>query len=417
MTRKTFRWVVLLAGVSIVGMAVLQAYWFGRAFHLQEDRFHRDVHLALTEVAHQFFEWNNLPIPHQPVVHQLASNYFVVRVNHELDTQVLEVLLTSALWKRQIPGKVEYGVYNCSDDRMVYGSVLPAMDGKPLHAAKANLPQWQGQDYYFGVYLPHQSFHLLNELSVWIFSSGVLLLVTVFFVYTLWVIFRQRRLAEVQRDFINNMAHEFKTPIASLTLAADSIQNSTDPAQLTAYTQIIAKEAWRLHHHVERVLEIAKTEEILPEANREPVRVAPLLESAILQAGLSREQVSLTGIKEDMRVLADSLHLRNALANLFENARKYGGDQVTLTLEGQKQGNRLLMEMEDNGPGIPKSERQRVFMKFYRIPTGLRHNVKGFGLGLFYVRQVIKAHGGTIKAVAPRHTGARFIIEIPILHD
>jgi two-component system phosphate regulon sensor histidine kinase PhoR len=417
---STIRFVVILAALSIIGITITQIYWVRRAFDLKEAEFVRTVNTALYNVAHQIFDINKTPSPANNPVKQLSTNYFVVMVNSEIDANLLEYLLTNEFEKRAIVADFEYGVYDCSSERMVYGNYVPLKTTKE-NITNKNLPKWSTQGYYFGVQFPNRAAHIINQMGIWSFSSVVLLLVITFFAYTLFVILKQKRLSEIQKDFINNMTHEFKTPIATIAVSTEVLKDPAilqQPERLRNYAGIIEKENIRLKHQVERVLQMARLDKEDIGLKKEVVDVHQLIQDAIrthtmaLQErnGDLRCELKASGI--DMS--ADKLHLTNVFNNLLDNAIKYCREipEITVRTFNHKKG--FLIEVLDNGIGISPENQRRVFQKFYRVPTGNVHDVKGFGLGLSYAKTVVEAHGGEISLQSELGKGCVFRVYFPL---
>ncbi len=200
MKNSTIRLIVILATLSIVGITATQIYWVKRAFDLKEAEFERTVSTALYNVAQQIFEINQTPSPAINPVKQLSTNYFVVMVNSEIKPNLLEFLLRTEFEKRNVIADFEYGVFDCTSECMIYGDYVPLQTAKDKITRK-ELPAWASQGYHFGVQFPNREAHIINQLGIWSFSSIVLLLVIVFFAYTLFVILKQKRLSEIQKDF------------------------------------------------------------------------------------------------------------------------------------------------------------------------------------------------------------------------
>ncbi len=419
MKSSTIRFVVILAALSIVGITITQIYWVRRAFDLKEAEFERTVNTALFNVAQQIFEINKTPSPAMNPVKQLSTNYFVVMVNGDVDASLLEYLLRNEFQKRNIQADFEYGVYDCSHERMVYGDYVPLQTAKEKITSK-KLPQWADHGYYFGVQFPNRAAHITNQMGIWSFSSVVLLLVIVFFAYTLFVILKQKRLSEIQKDFINNMTHEFKTPIATIAVSTEVLKDPNiihQPERLLNYTAIIEKENTRLKQQVERVLQMARLDKEDIGLKKESVDVHQLIEDSIRHTSMSlqeksgRIRIELSAI--DYELKADKLHLTNAFNNLIDNAIKYCKTIPEIIVRTVNANDGIVVEITDNGIGIGQENQKRVFQKFYRVPTGNVHDVKGFGLGLSYVKTVVESHKGKISLQSVLGQGCIFRIHLP----
>lgn len=431
MNRTTLRLLVILATLCIVGISITQLYWVRRAFDLKEDALNREINNALFIVTQQLFEVNEVPMPAHNPVQQVSSNYFVVNLNTELDAHLLEFLLKTELERRNIKFDFEYGVYNCATEQLVYGGYVP-IEAKSIEK-KGNLPPWREHTNYFGVQFPTRGAHLLNSMGIWIFSTLVMLLVIVFFASSLFIIFKQRRLSEIQKDFINNMTHEFKTPISTIALSAEVLKSpdtSHQPERLLSYATIIQNENNRLRQQVDRVLQVARLDKESVSLKHEPLDLKELVTEAMHRfEPLAKEkggQLVLTMASEILPVSGDKLHIANAINNLLDNALKYVEKaphiEISLTLINQKSGvfssksnkNHICIQVKDNGIGIAPEHQKKVFTQFYRVPTGNLHNVKGFGIGLHYVKLIAEAHGGTVAVSSTPGHGSTFSITLPV---
>jgi two-component system, OmpR family, phosphate regulon sensor histidine kinase PhoR len=416
---STIRFVVILAALSIVGITITQIYWVRRAFDLKEAEFERTVNTALYNVANQIFDINKTPSPANNPVKQLSTNYFVVMVNGEIDANLLEYLLLNEFEKRGIIADFEYGVYDCSSERMVYGDYVPLKTSKEKITAK-NLPKWSNQGYYFGVQFPNRAAHIINQMGIWSFSSVVLLTVITFFAYTLFVILKQKRLSEIQKDFINNMTHEFKTPIATIAVSTEVLKDSNivnQPERLKNYAEIIEKENMRLKQQVERVLQIARLDKEDIGLKKERLDIHQLIQESIRhhamaineRNGIVNSELNATRCQFDV----DKFHLTGVFNNMIDNAIKYCKEVPLITIRTFDRNRGCVIEVRDNGIGISQENQRRVFQKFYRVPTGNVHDVKGFGLGLSYAKTIVEAHGGEISLHSELGRGCSFQVYIP----
>ncbi|MCE7067089.1 cell wall metabolism sensor histidine kinase WalK [Dyadobacter sp. CY326] len=258
---------------------------------------------------------------------------------------------------------------------------------------------------------------LFKKMGGLLVASFLLLtLTTGCFVYMLHTILRQKRLSEIKNDFINNMTHELKTPIATVTAAVEAMMNYgvlDHPEKAKSYLSISQNNLGRLSELVEKVLNLAVEDKQEMTLHREPVNLRQLIgeitEGYKLKA---TKQVHFEHQIADNEVVSvDPIHFANVLSNLVDNAVKYSNEAVTVIFKYKNDGNSWQLAVADNGIGIAKNHQQAVFERFFRVPTGNLHAVKGFGLGLAYVRQVVERHGGSVYVVSEPGKGSEFILK------
>ncbi|MFZ2897680.1 MAG: HAMP domain-containing sensor histidine kinase, partial [Saprospiraceae bacterium] len=253
--------------------------------------------------------------------------------------------------------------------------------------------------------------------------TAVLLLSVLFFLYSIFVILRQKQLSEMQKDFINNMTHEFKTPISTIKISAEVFLNNptvqSDP-RLMQYARIIQDQNLRLNNQVEKVLQLARIEGDNFRLSPEQINLHELLDQIVPAARIKVEEMggSLDCTLEASQpvIMADRLHLSNIIHNLLDNAIKYCRDVPRVGVRTLEKGKSTLLVFSDQGIGIPQEYQSKVFEKFYRVPTGNVHNVKGFGLGLFYIKSICQAHGWKIDLDSEVGQGTTITIAIPQKH-
>lgn len=407
-----------MAAISIAGITATQIYWVRKAFDLKENQFNHDVTSSLTNVANKIVEISKMPSAANNPVKQLSTNYFVVLVNGPIDSNLLEFLLTTEFEKRNITTNFEYGIYDCMEKCMAGGkNVSPQKISN--RASIGELPTWNKDGYYFGVMFSGVEANLLSQMGIWGFSSIVLLIVIFFFVYTLFVILKQRRLSEIQKDFINNMTHEFKTPISTIAISTQVLKDPgivQFPERLLNYATIIENENHRLKQQVERVLQMARSEKEDLGLKKETLDFHDLIREAVNNKSFQTAPVSMQLKLEatPSLVYVDKLHLVNVIYNLLDNAIKYNNTNPQIQITTRVQNKMFQIEIQDNGIGIHKDNLKKIFNRFYRVPTGNRHDVKGFGLGLSYVKRIIEAHLGKITVASQPGEGSLFTIQLPL---
>ncbi|MGH1433426.1 MAG: sensor histidine kinase [Lewinella sp.] len=405
MQNAVIRWVVILGAVALVGIIGIQSYWVMTTWDLNEEEFNKKVNLALYHVANQLADINDAELPSRDVVKQRTTNYWIVNMAVEIDAKLLEHLLQSELEERTLNVDFEYAVFDCHTDEMVYGGYCSyTPEGEIKNMDLGDLPKDQEFTYYFGVKFPGRTGFLFDKMQLIIFLSAILLLTVLFFAYAMWVILRQKRLSEMQKDFINNMTHEFKTPLSTIKIAAGVFLNDERvkaDTRLHRYATIILEQNQRLNKQVEKVLQLASVEKGNLELKKEKVDLLEILDALLSSTRMRLEEQGgeLTADLEDAAgvvLMADRLHLTNILYSLLDNAIKYCQEDPQISVRVIRNNNVIQLAIQDNGIGISPAYQARIFDKFYRIPTGNVHNVKGFGLGLYYVRRICQAHNWTI---------------------
>jgi two-component system phosphate regulon sensor histidine kinase PhoR len=420
-SRTTLRIVIILAALSIAGITFTQIYWVRKAFDLKENQFYRDVNTSLNNVAQKIFQINKTAAPGGNVITQVSTNYFVVDVNGPIDAGVLEYLLVTEFQKRNITD-FEFGIYDCVDKCIVGGNHISPKETK-LISTIPETPKLNNDGYYFAVQFPFLEANILSQMGIWGFSSAVMLVVIFFFTYTLFIILKQRRLSEVQKDFINNMTHEFRTPISTIAISSQVLKDpdiAKTPERLLNYATIIEHENQRLKQQVDRVLQMAQLDKEEIGLKKEVTDVhALLLEAARNHSTVMESKKGIIQLELDalnFHATVDRLHFTNVIHNLLDNAVKYNRGTPEITIGTRNSNDNLLISVSDNGIGIAPEEQKKVFHKFYRVPTGNVHDVKGFGLGLNYVKLIIEKHGGNISLDSRPDKGSTFIVTLPITH-
>ncbi|HLT06401.1 MAG TPA: HAMP domain-containing sensor histidine kinase [Cyclobacteriaceae bacterium] len=282
-----------------------------------------------------------------------------------------------------------------------------------------------GNDNFMIINFPHKRIFLLQQIWLPLLSSLIFLAIIIFcFVYAIKVIIRQKKLSEIKNDFINNMTHEFKTPIATVSLAVEALQDPDLANQETfrsRYLGIIKDENKRLGAQVEKVLQAATLDKKEFKLKIDKVNIVELIQSAQAHFELLVEkrggnmQVNLS-IKEPY-LEGDAFHLANVINNLLDNANKYSKLAPQITIDASDTEEEVVISVKDQGIGMNKDMLKRIFDKFYRVPTGNVHDVKGFGLGLAYVKTMVEAHHGTIDVESELDKGSKFTIHLPKKHE
>ncbi len=421
MKNSTIFRVILLGVVAIAGIIAIQSYWVMSSWNLNEDEFQKKVNLALYNTARSLADLNGHTLPARNVVRQRSGNYFVVNIAYEINTEDLEFFLQRELEELALNIDFEYAVFDCETDEMMYGDYVSYSPNQNSQAKTGELPKHSEFTYYFGVRFPTRTDYLLNRIQLSILFSVILFVAVIFFAYSMAVILKQKQLSETQKDFINNMTHEFKTPISTMGISADVLLNSpavqAEP-RLLQYAKIIKEQNQRLNHQVEKVLQLARIEKGNFQIKPEKMELDAFLEQAIQGMQIQAEQKggAISGLfhASGCIIQADRLHLTNVVNNLLDNALKYCTDTPRVVVTTTCNKGRVTLSIKDNGIGIAKENTKKIFHKFYRVPTGNVHDVKGFGLGLYYVRNICQAHRWQLRVESTPGAGTDFQISIPL---
>ncbi|GHV43474.1 sensor protein RprX [Bacteroidia bacterium] len=301
-------------------------------------------------------------------------------------------------------------------------------DAQPLSYQQAKKATYKQQFFplentknpvYLKVIFPEKQNFILKSMNLLLPSAGLMLLILIIFVVAIIIILRQKQLEIMKTDFINNMTHEFKTPISSISLAAQMLKDPSvgkSPEMMKYIATVIGDETKRLGFQVDKVLQMAMFEKENSTLKLTELSINELIKDIINTFSLKVQSkggkiISKLDAKNDC-TLADEVHFTNIIYNLMDNALKYSDKPLLLTVETWNEKDKLLISIEDNGIGIKKEDQKRIFEKFFRVSTGNTHNIKGFGLGLAYVKKMVQEHHGTIKVESEPGLGTKFIISI-----
>lgn len=334
----------------------------------------------------------------------------------------IEASLSAKLTARGVDIPFEYAVYE--------------MGHKPIFSSE-NFNEYEQCRYFRKSLFPMSVFNRLTYISVYFpeerqllrksmgIMGGSSLIITLFiilmFSLTLYIMFKQKRLSEMKNDFVNNMTHELKTPISTISLASQMLNDRSIPDEqknLGHISRIIQTESKQLGYQVERVLQMAIFDHGELKLKSEPVDLHDIVETVaqnfLLQMDKRGGKLEFFPEADQAVVTGDLIHLTNVISNLLENAMKYTNRNPEITISTLNENRSIVVSVADNGMGISKEDQKRIFDKFYRVPTGNVHNVKGFGLGLSYVKLIVEGHGGTIKIKSEPNKGSRFNIHLPL---
>lgn len=451
MSNKNLRTVIFLGIASILSILTIQFFWIKKNIEFQQTnvsiqnrqdslsrvQFGDQVTIALKNVADEIQRINQQPGDLYGNVKQLTTNYFTVELQDTLHPFLLELLLKHEFYDHNIKEDFQYGIYDCFSDSIVYGdyiqfegdSTFTNQNRKDdLKMSKELQIKLNSDLHYFSVVFPKIENitveKLPNDVTPWYYLFAIILFVTVFFAFSISVILKQKKLSEIRNDFINNMTHELKTPIATIGLSSETLMNLNPDSdnskdKLLRYASIIYKENKRLESQVERVLNVANLDRDEIKMNISIFDVHEIIEEA--KENFEFNQLEEAGGSIQMHLHAeysileaDLVHITNIINNLLDNAIKYCEKVPEITIGTTNVKGKIQITFKDNGKGISRENLKYIFDKFYRVPTGNLHDVKGFGLGLFYVKTILEELNGSIQVKSVLGKGSEFIITLPV---
>lgn len=417
MKKKTLNAIIITGVFSILLLLIVQFFWAKNLVNLEGKHFNHKVRIGLLNAGYKLKLIHHSKIEKMHLVKQLNDHSFVVEVQDIVNPTTIDSLLQQEFEAQELYSPYKIAIYDCFTDSVIYAH--SGSESELAIAAEDYGVDWDINSYNFGVIFPETS-TLDKYLSVGIASGVVIFGVIGFFIYVVVMFMRQKKLDEMKTDFINNMTHELKTPISTISLSSNVINQDNIieyPDRLKRYANIILQENERLKNQVERVLLLAFFEQKNFELNINSVSIEYIINKSIapFELLIQEKNGAFETQLETIDVQIDEHHFSNALSNLFDNAIKYSGDNPPqIKVSVLKKGDYVSISVSDNGIGMEKDELKNIFTKFYRAPTGNVHNVKGFGIGLSYVEQIISMHKGKIKVDSEKNKGTTFEITLPI---
>jgi two-component system phosphate regulon sensor histidine kinase PhoR len=349
-----------------------------------------------------------------------------VPIEQRIPKDNLDTLIKRELLNRNINLDYDFWVKLATKDSLLYSQAAHQTADGGLSKNVYKIPLF-GNDIFrdpglLFISFPNKNSLILGNMWATMASSAGLLLVLVFiFAYTIYAIIRQKKISEMKTDFINNMTHEFKTPVATIMIASEALKDPEiveDRKRVSRLAGIIYDENVRLGNHIERVLSIARLEKKELKLEHEELNVNDLIlvvtDSMDLQLQKKNAVVDLQLNAVNPVIFGDELHFSNVIYNLIDNANKYSAGIPKITISTRNTARHLYIEITDEGIGMTRDQTRRIFDQFYRVPTGNLHDVKGFGLGLNYVQDIITQMGGTIKVNSEKDKGTKFEISLPL---
>ena len=436
--RKTLPIIVVLITLSLLGLIVLQISWLNNLVQVQG----RQLFTKIDEIGSQVRDDLSLSKRTRPTIKLPKRFQSFSFGNSDLSKLIKSPSIEEKFTTKEVQDKIrgaldvaglrfinfEFAITSTSDDfeMMSPNFSLYYPNDKNIRKFYFNIVPESENDAdgpYENLIIVVQDFNkeVWNSL-IWVITGGAIfmLIIIAAFYITLRTILNQKKLSEIKSDFINNMTHEFKTPLATISLAIDSLRNervSSDKEKMQYFFGIIKDENIRMNKHVETILKAALMEKRELNLQMDKLSVHSVIKRVLENYGLQLEERGgkiETDFKADYDIImADDVHFTNVISNLIDNAIKYSKDNLVITITTYTNDKSFFIKIKDNGIGMSKETVRKVFEKFYRAHTGNLHNVKGFGLGMSYVKTIIDAHKGKISVESTLGEGSTFTVEMP----
>ncbi|OXG08373.1 sensor histidine kinase [Flavobacterium araucananum] len=409
--------IILLGLVAIISILVAQLLWTKEAFTLEQKKLSQKANIALLEVARKLYEGKDHESSCQNPVQKISNDYYIVNIQNAFEPDVLEFYLRSEFKKMNITTDFEYAVYNCQSDEMVYGKYISFAE-KQEEKKTVSFPKHKNLVYYFAIRFPNETTYLFSSMRFWFILSIALILILLIYVYSIFTLLQQKKYSELQRDFINNMTHEFKTPLSSILIASKYLSEQNpikEDKKLHTYATIIINQSHKLNNHIEKILNIAKSDYAPLELKKETVLIVPIIEETIenIQLKYPDAMIRIETLSNEYHIETDVFHFTNLLYNLIDNAIKYCTEKPEITIGIGTENSTLKLTFTDNGIGISTKNISFIFDKFYRAQNEKSNEVNGFGLGLYYVKEICNLHNWKIKAQNNATNGITITLSIP----
>ena len=444
--KRIYTVIFVLITLSLIGIIVIQLSWINNMTQLREEQIKQKVDIATRMVAEEFSNYKGAyssmnKLGPNAVLDNFSMDFFKpVTVAHrfsvaDIDMKIkqafksvrlenipFEFALASFNPRSNMPGQLERTSKNFEK---VFEDTVHNYNRQRQRFDDQRPDDWkQGPDESLIVVVPDYRKFVYKSLF-WDIATAILftiIIITAFYL-TVRTMLRQKKLGDIKNDFINNMTHEFKTPIATISLAVDALRNEkvmNDRGKMSYFNSIIKEENQRMNRQVETILKASQLEKQEVELVLKPLHVHEIIKDVadnfILQLEDKKGSIDLQLNAVEDLIEADDVHLSNLVNNMIDNAVKYAKDTIPpeIKISTYNEGKNFIFRIEDNGIGMTKETLKKIFERFYRAHTGNIHNVKGFGLGLSYVKTMVQAHNGVIKADSIPGRGSTFIIELPL---
>ena len=420
MKSTTLKWILLSITIIIALIIVAQLYWLKRVYNLEEQQFNSGVVKSIRGLFEDVKIADNPAFQVKQVVQVIGLNTYLVKLDSIPKKDSLYVHLSNEFEDFDVWTDCTVGVYNYKLKDFAYQFYLPTAASQYPENIFPNLLPIKKEYSYLLLNFPHRNKYIIHEMLFWIVTALLLLLVLIGLSVSIVYLYKQKFLNELQKDFVNNFTHEFKTPLAVMKIASEVLTQPaivTQPVRLLKYGTVIKEQTEHLQNQVERLLETASGDNRQIIVYKELAKINKIIQNAIDQLepliNIKNANVYFKPADNDPIINADRVHLQLVVINLIENALKYSHGNPYIAIDISLEAEIFSISIKDKGIGIEEKNFKYLFKKFYRVPTGNVHQVNGFGLGLNFVKKIIDAHDGKILVKSVPGVGTEFKIILP----
>lgn len=423
--KRVFPLIVFLITLSVLGIIFIQMSWIRDAIKLRQNQRTLDIEYAIGQIKEQAQKLYLTKSGNIGYMDEESRNYYLQDFTVQmLTSDEMNTIVSNAMKKYNIKENYEYCVTNIFNVPIMSSpgfktEYFSSSTASPLTSD----PNKSSRPETFYLHIADDKNYILNKMG-WIIGSSILFTVIIIsaFALTVRTMFNQKKLSEIKSDFINNMTHELKTPLATISLAIDALTNekvihNTD--KIRYYSGMIKDENKRMNKQVEKILQAARIEKQDIKLNLQKLDAHELINKVANNLSLQIQDkngtITLKLDADRHTIEADEVHFSNIIFNLLDNAIKYSKDNLHIEVSTSNTSNMLAIKIADNGIGMNRETQSRVFEKFYRAHTGNIHNVKGFGLGLSYVKATVEAHQGKVTVESTIGKGSTFTVLMPLV--
>ncbi|MBL0234653.1 MAG: HAMP domain-containing histidine kinase [Chitinophagaceae bacterium] len=418
MRSLTTRLVIVISSLLIAAILAVQLYWLNTTYRYGTNEFNTSVLKVVRGVYEDIPLLYNINSPLDSLVEKRDGRSFLFSIDSIPSKDSLMVHLRNELEDFHVFTDCRVALYDHKKGEYIYDQYISADASKKNNDSLSAIPIWKNKHSYIHLYFPNRQQYIIHEMSNWIYSSAILLALLVGFAASVYFLLKQKFLVEIQKDFINNVTHEFSTPLSVIDLSVEALEKpstQSNPEKWNRYLSSIRTQSAYLNNHIHNLVNTVVVGQYHLAMESREVPVNELLRRAVIQLEpllqkkngqviwhLEEKQVSIPG---------DESHLYLVFFNVLNNAIKYSESPI-VTISTRVENSRMLISVEDNGPGIEVSQQRKIFSKFYRAPA--TKQVKGLGLGLYFSKKVVDAHQGQIRLESIPGKGTIFTIDLPL---